>query len=38
MVKLYVRRIQNLRQMRNYLGSDRYMSRPYNNKVAKINN
>ena len=34
----YVKRIKNLKQIKRYIKSDRYMAAPYNNKVAKINN
>ena len=37
-VARYVKRVKGLRQMKRYIKSDRYMDKPFNNKVAKINN
>ena len=37
-VAKYVKRVKGLRQMKRYIKSDRYMEKPFNNKVAKINN
>ena len=37
-VAKYVKRMKGLRQMKRYIKSDRYLEKPYNNKVAKINN
>ena len=37
-VARYVKRVKGLRQMKRYIKSDRYMEKPFNNKVAKINN
>jgi len=34
----YVKRMKSLRQVKRYLKSDRYLEKPFNNKVAKINN
>lgn len=37
-VARYVKRMKGLRQMKRYIKSDRFLEKPYNNKVAKINN
>ena len=37
-VARYVKRVKGLRQMKRYIKSDRYMDKPFNNKVAKLNN
>lgn len=37
-VARYVKRVKGLRQMKRYIKSDRFMEKPFNNKVAKINN
>ena len=37
-VARYVKRMKGLRQMKRYIKSDRYVDKPFNNKVAKINN
>ena len=37
-VARYVKRVKGLRQMKRYIKSERYMDKPFNNKVAKINN
>ena len=37
-VARYVKRVKGLRQMKRYIKSERYMEKPFNNKVAKINN
>jgi glutathione S-transferase len=34
----YVKRMKSLRQLKRYFASDRYLEKPFNNKVAKINN
>ena len=34
----YVKRLKAIRQLKNYIKSDRYLEKPFNNKVAKINN
>ena len=34
----YVTRMKALIQIKNYIKSDRYLAKPFNNKVAKINN
>ena len=34
----YVKRMKGLRQVKRYIKSDRYLEKPFNNKVAKINN
>ena len=37
-VARYVKRVKGLRQMKRYIKSDRYLEKPFNNKVAKLNN
>ena len=37
-VAKYVKRMKGLKQMKRYIKSDRYLEKPFNNKVAKINN
>lgn len=37
-VARYVKRMKGLRQIKRYIKSDRYLEKPFNNKVAKINN
>ena len=37
-VARYVKRMKGLRQMKRYIKSDRFVEKPFNNKVAKINN
>ena len=37
-VTRYVKRMKGLRQMKRYIKSDRFVEKPFNNKVAKINN
>ena len=37
-VARYVKRMKGLRQMKRYIKSERYLEKPFNNKVAKINN
>ena len=37
-IAAYVKRMKNLRQIKSYVKSDRYLEKPFNNKVAKINN
>lgn len=37
-VARFVKRMKGLRQIKRYIKSDRYLEKPYNNKVAKINN
>ena len=37
-VARYVKRMKGLRQVKRYIKSDRYLEKPFNNKVAKINN
>ena len=34
----YVKRVKGLRQIKKYIASDKYLEKPFNNKVAKINN
>ena len=34
----YVKRIKGIKQIKKYIASDRYLDKPFNNKVAKINN
>ena len=34
----YVKRVKGLKQLKRYFTSDRYLEKPFNNKVAKINN
>lgn len=34
----YVKAVKNIRQIKRYIKSDRYLEKPFNNKVAKINN
>ena len=36
--KQYAQRMKSLRQISNYMASSRYLARPFNNKVARINN
>ena len=36
--KAYAQRMKNIRQMSSYMASSRYLARPFNNKVARINN
>jgi glutathione S-transferase len=38
MVARYVKKMKGLRQIKRYIMSDRFVEKPYNNKVAKINN
>ena len=37
-VARYVKRMKGLRQIKRYIKSDRFVEKPFNNKVAKINN
>ena len=37
-VEKYVKRMKELPTLDNYFSSSRYVERPFNNKVAKINN
>ena len=37
-VARYVKRMKGLRTVKRYVKSDRYLEKPFNNKVAKINN
>lgn len=37
-VQRYVKRMKGLKQMKRYIKSDRFVEKPFNNKVAKINN
>ena len=37
-VAMYVKRMKGLRQIKRYIKSERYLEKPFNNKVAKINN
>lgn len=37
-VARYVKRMKGLRQVKRYIKSDRFVEKPFNNKVAKINN
>lgn len=37
-VQRYVKRMKNLKQIKRYIKSERYIEKPFNNKVAKINN
>ena len=37
-VATYVKRMKGLKQMKRYIKSDRFLEKPFNNKVAKINN
>ena len=37
-VARYVKHIKGIRQIKRYIKSDRFVERPFNNKVAKINN
>jgi len=37
-VARYVKRVKNIKQIKKYINSDRYLEKPFNNKVAKINN
>ena len=34
----FVKRMKNLKQIKRYIKSDRFLAKPFNNKVAKINN
>lgn len=34
----YVKRIKGIKQIKKYLASDRFLEKPFNNKIAKINN
>lgn len=34
----YVKRMKGLKTVKRYIKSDRFLEKPYNNKVAKINN
>lgn len=34
----YVKRMKGIKQLKKYLSSERYLEKPFNNKVAKINN
>ena len=34
----YVKRMKSLKTIKRYIKSDRYLDKPFNNKVAKINN
>lgn len=37
-VQRYVKRMKSLKTTKRYIKSDRYLHKPFNNKVAKINN
>ena len=37
-VARYVKRMKGLKSVKRYIKSDRYLEKPFNNKVAKINN
>lgn len=37
-VARYVKKMKSIRQIKKYIMSDRFVEKPYNNKVAKINN
>jgi len=37
-VARYVKRMKGLKTVKRYIKSDRFLEKPYNNKVAKINN
>ena len=37
-VARYVKRMKGIRQIKKYMKSERYLDKPFNNKVAKINN
>ena len=37
-VARYVKRVKGLRQIKRFIKSERYLDKPFNNKVAKINN
>ena len=37
-VAKYVKRMKSVRQIKRYIMSDRFVEKPFNNKVAKINN
>ena len=37
-VARFVKRMKNLKQIKRYIKSDRFLAKPFNNKVAKINN
>ena len=37
-VARYVKRMKELPNIKKYISSERYLEKPYNNKVAKINN
>lgn len=34
----YVKRMKSLKTIKRYIKSERYLDKPFNNKVAKINN
>lgn len=34
----YIKRIKGKRQLKKYIASDKYFAKPFNNKIAKINN
>ena len=37
-VARYVKRMKTLKSVKRYIKSDRFLEKPFNNKVAKINN